>query len=299
MVRCTIRKPYHQHENKNRITNLVLSTRLGLRLYILNQYILKTDYVKKYGQWAIITGSTDGIGLAFAKELARRGHSIIVVGRSKEKLAQTKSILEAEKSNVQVVTVKIDLSDSSVQNYEKIRSKIDPENRDIGILINNAGTISGYKGFTRHQQEDSRVLINVNILATIYFTRMILPSMLKRKKGLLVNVSSVLGFTQMGFDNGYGSTKAFINSFGEMLQNELSSHPIDVVTLTPGAVTTKLLTTLTTMTKASVFNPSADDYAKSALNAIANPLPMISGTMAYGIFIKLYLLVGPCVTRAM
>lgn len=268
-------------------------------MYILNQYVFKTDFVKKYGQWAVITGSTDGIGLAFAKELARRGHSIIVVGRSKEKLAQTKLILESEKSNVQVVTVKIDLSDSSIQNYEKIRSKIDPENRDIGILINNAGTISGYRGFTRYQQEDSRVLINVNILATLYFTRMILPSMLKRKKGLLVNVSSVLAFTQMGFDNGYGSTKAFVNSFGEMLQNELSSHPIDVVTLTPGAVTTKLLTNFTTMTKASVFNPSADDYAKSALNAMATPLHMMSGTMAHGIFLKSCFLAGSYATSAM
>lgn len=265
----------------------------------MNQYICKTDFVKKYGQWAIVTGSTEGIGLGFAKELARRGHSIIVVCWSEDKLKKTKSILEAENSNVQVVAVKIDLSDSSVQNYEKIRSEIDPENRDVGILINNVGTISGFKGFTHFRQEDGRVLINVNILATIYFTRMILPSMLKRKRGLLVNVSSALAFKQMGFDNGYGSTKAFINSFSQMLRCELSSHPIDVVTLTPGAVTTKLLTTFTIITKASVLNPSADDYAKSALNALATPLPIISGTMAHGIFIKFCFLVGSHATGAL
>lgn len=238
-----------------------------------------------------MTGATDGIGFSMAKELAQRGHSIIIVGRNEEKLARSKTALEAEPNVGEVVTIKIDLADSSLANYERIKGQIDADNRDIGILINNAGTFPGeFKPFTSYPMQDSSDLVNVNILATVYFTRLILPSFLRRKKGLLVNVSSIISYTPVGYNNAYGPTKSFVNAFSEMLYNELSSTPIDVVNLTPGGVHTKLLTAATVLQKAGLINPSPEDYARSAINAIATPILFTSGTMIHGIFCKMTIL---------
>lgn len=262
----------------------------GFRLYFVNYYF-KKDYVKKYGKWAIITGATDGIGLAMAKELAQRGHSLIIIGRNEEKLSTCKASLQAEQTDAEVVAIKIDLADSSEENYASVVGQIDIENRDIGILINNAGTFPGvFKPFAQYDTKDSIDIVNVNILATVLFTKMILPSMLRRGKGMIVNVSSLIGYAPSGYNNAYGPSKSYVNAFSEMLQNELSSYPIDVVNLTPGGVLTKLYNEAIKETKPNCFNPSANDYAKSAINAIATPLSTMSGTLAHGLICKSILL---------
>lgn len=263
----------------------------GFRLYVFNQYCLKTNFVKKYGKWAIITGATDGIGLCMAKELAQRGLSIIIVGRNEEKLAKSKAIVEAEQNGGEVVTIKIDLSDSSLDNYESIKSQIDADNRDIGILINNAGTFPGqFMPLTQFDIKDTRDIVNVNILGTVFFTRLILPSMLKRGKGLIVNVSSIISFLPFGYNNAYAPSKTYVNAFSEMLQNELSSYPIDVINLTPGGIFTKLFVAATEYSKPNCLYPTAEDYAKSTINAIATPLLTMSGTLTHGIICKLTLI---------
>lgn len=264
---------------------------IGFRLYILNQYCSRTDFVKKYGKWALVTGSTDGIGLALSKELARRGHSLIIIGRNEQKLANSKVSIEAEQTDGEVVAIKIDLSDSSEHNYASIKGQIDAENRDIGILINNAGTFPGYfKPFAQYDDKDTRDIVNVNILATVFFTKMILPGMLNRRKGLIVNISSLISYSVGGFNNAYGPTKSFVNAFSEMLQNELSSYPIDVVNLTLGGVVTKLYAAAVRYSKPNCISPSADDYARSAINAIATPLSTMSGSLTHGLQCKMILL---------
>lgn len=214
-----------------------------------------------------------------ARELAKRGHSIVVIGRNEEKLERTKQSLENEPNVGEVVTVKIDLSDSSIENYEKIRSQIDPENRDIGILINNAGvfysTLARYYNF---DMTDILSLVNVNILATLHLTRMILPGMVARGRGLVLNVSSIFGAIPGPFIGVYAPTKAFMDSFSSQLQIEYSSYPVDIINLTPGAVHTKLFTGTSKIDKPSLLNPSPEDYARSALNAISTRYPSIAGT---------------------
>lgn len=260
---------------------------VGFRLYVLSQFCCRAaDYSKKYGQWAVISGSTDGIGLSMAKELAKRGHSIVVIGRNEEKLAKTKATLDQEPNVGEVITVKIDLSDPSPQNFERIRLEIDPDNRDIGILINNAGVFTSTCGrFASFDMDDIRNTVNVNVIATLYFTKMILPGMLKRKRGLILNVSSILGFVPAPYFHVYGATKAFMNSFSSSLQMEYSSYPIDIINLTPGAVHTKLFTAIAGNSKQpSPINPTPDEYARTALNAVATRIKFISGTMVHGLF---------------
>lgn len=231
----------------------------------------------------MISGSTDGIGLAMAKELATRGHSIIVIGRNEEKLANTKSQLEAIETVGEVMTVKIDLSDTSPENFERIRRQIDPENRDIGILINNAGTFPSI--FTRFCNGDPsylRDIMNVNMLAVVLLTHMILPGMLKRGRGLVVNVSSMLGAIPAPYMSVYGPTKSFVDAFSRILQIEYSSHPVDIINLTPGAVSTKLFEATARLEKLTPFNPSPEDYARTSINALATGISSYCGTMAHG-----------------
>lgn len=228
-----------------------------------------------------------------AKELAKRGHSIVVIGRNDEKLAKTKALLEAEPNVGHVLTLKIDLSDSSPQNYERVRLALDPDNRDIGVLVNNAGVASPKVAlYSNHNMEEILDSVNVNVVASLYFARMILPGMLKRKRGLVLNVSSTLGSLPFGYMHVYAATKAFIDSFSRALQMEYSTYPIDIICLTPGAVHTKLFTSLATQEpKPNLIHPTPDDYARSALNAASTRIKFISGTIVHGISRKVAVLI--------
>lgn len=265
----------------------------GFRLYVWSQFCCRAaDYTKKYGQWAVVSGSTDGIGLAIAKDLAKRGHSIVVIGRNEAKLAKTKDSLSEVPNVGEVLTVRIDLSDSSPENYERIRLEIDPDHRDIGILVNNAGMFTDKIGrYASFEMDEIRNTVNVNVIATLYLTKMILPGMLARRRGLIINVSSTVGFVPGPYTMVYAATKAFINSFSRSIQMEYSSYPVDIINLTPGSVHTKLLTAIATyQQKPNFFTPSPDEYARTAMNAVSTGINFISGTIIHGITSRSFIL---------
>uniref|UniRef100_A0A6G1SPP6 Hydroxysteroid dehydrogenase-like protein 1 n=1 Tax=Aceria tosichella TaxID=561515 RepID=A0A6G1SPP6_9ACAR len=251
-----------------------------LRLYVFSQFCCKTDFKKKYGKWAVITGSTDGIGQSMAKELARRGMSIIVVARNEERLARTKAMLEQEPNVGEVETVKVDLSDPSMENFDKVRAQIDPDNRDIGLLINNAGSFPDrYARFNRFDMEEIVSIVNLNVLGTLHLTRMIMPGMIERGRGLVMNVSSILGEMPGPYFNVYGATKSFVNAFTRQLQMEYGSHPIDIILLQPGPVSTKQLIATSDRAKPSFFVPSADKFARTSINALSTGIQCYTGAM--------------------
>lgn len=244
----------------------------------------QSNLVEKYGKWVVITGATDGIGLSMAKEFARRGMSVLVVSRNEERLARTKAELEAEPNVGEVETVKIDLGDSSLENFARIRQQIDPENRDIGVLVNNAGTFpSCFKRYNRFDMDGLLNIANLNMIAPLHLTRMIMPGMVKRGKGMVMNVSSILGYITTPYMSIYAPTKAFMNAFTHQLQVEYSGFPIDIFLLTPGPVHTKLFTGTAKLSKPTFINPTPDDYAKSAINATSSRINSYSGTMAHGL----------------
>lgn len=213
-----------------------------MRVYLISQLPwFKVDYRKRYGQWAVISGSTDGIGLAMARELAERGHSIVVMGRNHEKLAKTKASLLAEPNVGDVETVCCDLSDVSAANIAHLEASLAPDTRDIGILINNAGVSPPYgRAFTNHDAAEFQVAINIGVIMYVQLTRMVLPGMLKRSRGLIVNVSSCLGRQPTPFMGVYPVVKRFVNAFSEQLSLEFAGKPIDVINLNTGATRTKI-----------------------------------------------------------
>lgn len=249
---------------------------------------------KKYGQWAVVTGGTDGIGLAIAKELAKRGHSIIIVSRNEDKLTKTKIELDQVSNVGQTLTIQADLSDSSAENYNRIKSLIDADNRDIGILVNNVGiATTTMQRFHHFDDDDLRTIVNINILATVLFTRMIIPGMLKRRRGLIINLSSIFGYLRIPHIHLYPATKSFISAFSGVLNVEFANDPIDIVDLTPGPVETKMTTSLSNNIMHRFFD-NADKFARSTLNAASAGYSSYSGLFMQDIFESLVRVVPKC-----
>lgn len=219
-----------------------------------------------------------------ARELARRGHSIVVMGRNNQKLANTKRSIEAEPNVGEVITVCYDLSDPSPAEYERIKQEIDPDKRDIGILINSAGT-GPYciDFFDKHDPKHMHESVNITVISGIYLTHMIVPGMLTRERGLIVNISSTLGeLPSANFLGVYSPIKHFTSRWSQQLYNEniQFSRPIDVITLHTGFVSTKLLNQHSPSLPVAV---DVDKYAKSAINALSARPKTMSGYWAHAL----------------
>lgn len=187
--------------------NFLCSSLRGFRLHVWSR-LVKTNLIEKYGKWAVITGATDGVGLEYARQLASSGLSLVLVGRDAEKLAKVKQEIQTANSNVQIQTVQADLNEDDPQMYSRLASEINPNSKDIGILINNAGVMFDSPNRFLDQPE-SKVWqhVRVNMLAVVMMTRIVLPSMVQKKKGLVVNMSSVAAYQPLPLMGLYSASK--------------------------------------------------------------------------------------------
>lgn len=142
-----------------------------------------------YGRWAIVTGPTDGIGKAMAFEMARKGVNLVLVGRRPDMLKQVTAAIKAEVPTIEVVTVVFDLNEDIADGVKRLGEAI--RGLDVGVLVNNAG-VSYRVPKCLHEVEEEMYneLVNVNLKALTDITRLVLPGMLKKKKGAIVNLGS-------------------------------------------------------------------------------------------------------------
>ncbi|XKL66273.1 hypothetical protein PGB90_009693 [Kerria lacca] len=227
----------------------------------------------------VVTGSTDGIGRAYAKELAKRGMNVVLISRTYEKLEKVATEIEKEYG----VKTKIIAIDFSRQNstFEHIEREL--QNIPIGILVNNVGMNYPYPMYvTEVQPQFLQEMINVNIGATILMTRMILPQMQKRQKGAIVNVSSGSELQPLPLMTVYAATKIFIKSFTEALRFENQKYGITIQQLSPLFVSTKMNAFSHRLQKISLLVPDAEMYASSAINTLG-VVNYSTGYWAHGI----------------
>lgn len=145
--------------------------------------------LKKYGSWALVTGPTDGIGKSFAFELARKGLNLVLVGRSPEKLKDVSDSIRAKFGKTEVRTVVVDFAGDLDDGVKRIREA--SEGIDVGVVVNNVGISYPYARFFHEVDEELlKNLIKVNVVGTTKVTQAVLPGMLKRKKGAIVNIGS-------------------------------------------------------------------------------------------------------------
>jgi short-subunit dehydrogenase len=185
---------------------------------------------------ALVTGASAGIGREFARQLAGRAGSVALVARRRERLEQLRNELAKGNPNLNVHVYDVDLADKT--QVDALIESLARDKIDIDLLINNAGL--GDSGpFATSDPTRIDQIIQVNMSALTLLTKKLLPPMIARKRGAILNVSSSAGFLPIPGFAVYAATKAYVTSFSEALRAELRGTGVSVSTLCPGPVHTE------------------------------------------------------------
>lgn len=187
------------------------------------------------GKNALITGAGKGIGKALAIALAKEGVNVAL-------LARTAADLQAVADEVENEGVKAVIIPADVSNIRSVNSAVESAIASLGsidILVNNAG-IAAFGGFLDLSPEEWEKIIRVNLFGPYYTTRAILPSMIERKAGDIINISSTAGLRGAAQTSAYSASKFALIGLSESLMQEVRKHNIRVTTLTPSTVATGL-----------------------------------------------------------
>lgn len=183
---------------------------------------------------ALITGASSGIGEACARKFAEGGYDLILTARRAEKLAELEAELEAEGTKVKTLTF-------DVRDAEAAKAAVDslePEWRKIDVLINNAGLALGLDKEYEGDPDDWNTMIDTNIKGLLTMTRLIVPGMVERNEGHVINIGSVAGDAAYAKGNVYCATKAAVKTITDGLRIDLAETAVRVTNLKPGLVET-------------------------------------------------------------
>lgn len=183
---------------------------------------------------ALITGATSGIGKATAEAFADLGINLILCGRRLERLYEMQQILsEKVKVNILIFDVR------NRQEVEKALSTLPEELRAIDILINNAGNAHGLSPIQDGNTDDWDAMMDGNVKGLLYVSKVIMPWMIARQKGHIVNISSIAGKGTYPNGNVYCASKAAVEAISEGMRLDLNPYGIKVTNVAPGAVETE------------------------------------------------------------
>jgi short-subunit dehydrogenase len=180
---------------------------------------------------ALVTGASSGIGLVFARELASRGHDLVVVARSEDKLDELAASL-----SVDVEVIGADLATD--EGMRVVEERLRATERPVDLLVNNAGF--GTTGrFAELPIEEEDQEIRLNVLALTRLTGAAVPGMVARRRGAVLNVASIAAFQPTPGTATYGGTKAYVLSFTQALREELRGSGVKALVLCPGFTKTE------------------------------------------------------------
>ena len=178
---------------------------------------------------ALITGASAGIGLATARKLSKAGYQLILIARR-----QTKLIELANSLSVDCHVIACD-----VNNHEQLSKELKalPEQyANIDLLLNNAGLALGLSTADKTEWQDWQTMIQTNCMSLAFITRQVLPNMVKRNHGHIINIGSTAGSYAYKGGNVYGATKAFVDQFSANLRTDLLGTQVRVTNLVPGLI---------------------------------------------------------------
>jgi short-subunit dehydrogenase len=215
--------------------------------------------------WAIVTGASSGIGKAVAFEFAAGGFNLLLVARNEADLnrvaAQCRSRFAVEAEVIPTDLACREAVDRLVALLESTSSS-----RRYDVLVNNAG-FGIHSGFVSSAIEENLRLVEVQLMAALRLTRAVLPGMIERRGGRLLNVASVYSYSPVPFQSVYGACKAFLLSFSSALQSELEGTGVTVSVFCPGVTQTEFRSRAGIREKRRDSGMTAETAGRIAYNA--------------------------------
>lgn len=229
--------------------------------------------VLQYGPWALVAGGSEGVGAAFARQLAADGFNLVLVARTVGPLEATAATVR--ELGVEVRTVVADLTDASaIEAIAEATADV-----EVGLLLYNAGANTHGRPFTRGDLAGFQGVIDLNITALLGLTHHYAPAMKERRRGGILLVGSLAGFVGTSTEAVYGGVKAFSRIFAEGLWAELREYDVDVLELVLGVTRTPAMERAGLnfdVPGMHVSDPA--DVAREGLAALgAGPVHVISG----------------------
>ena len=224
-------------------------------------------------KWALITGASAGIGTEFAKIFAAHGTSLVLVARRRDRLEALATKLRTKHSQIKVEVIDMDLSNG--QAGALLAKELERKGIEIEYLVNNAG-FGSQGAFVQRPLAKELEMIDLNVKALVSLCGHLVPPMVQRGSGRVLNVGSTAGFQPGPYMATYYATKAFVNSFSEALYEELRGTGVTVTVLAPGPVDTEFIDVAglvkSTMFKAAAV--SAESVAQYGFDAMMRGQPL-------------------------
>ncbi|EDL65127.1 SDR family NAD(P)-dependent oxidoreductase [Bacillus sp. SG-1] len=181
---------------------------------------------------AVISGGGSGLGRELAKVYSNDGYHILLLGRTEEKLQSVKEEIVTDGGTASYMTVDI----ASTEAVEKVSKEI-KDHHDVQLLINNAG-VGIFGPFLHAPFEDMEKMLSVNFLGTVYLTKALLPSMVSKDSGTIINVISTAGLRGKKNESYYAASKFALRGFAESLQKEFEETGIEIINAYMGGMNT-------------------------------------------------------------
>lgn len=218
-----------------------------------------------HGKTAIVTGASSGIGARIAKELAKEEANVVLAARHLEKLSKIESeIKELGKGKVLVIQTDV----TNKQQVNQLVKKAEEAFNHVDILVNNAGQMLSSM-IRSGKVEEWEEMIDVNIKGMLYGIHYVLPSMLERSTGHIINIASVSGFEVTKVSTVYSATKFAVRAISAGLEKELAKTGVRVTNISPGMVDTSLTNESSWNNERKKLEPK--DIAKAVVYALTQP----------------------------
>lgn len=216
------------------------------------------------GKWALVTGSSAGIGVALARELAGHGAKLILTARRRKRLETLAAELAAKGTEVRIVAA--DLNDPAAP--QQIYDATEGAGLTVDILINNAG-LGQYGAFSESPIDQELSQVRVNCEAVVRLTRLFLPQMVERRRGWVLIVASTASYQPLPYLTTYAATKVFDRFFAQGLAEEVVRFGVKVTALCPGPTESEFFQVARTKSIFPGGRQSAQEVARLGIAALA------------------------------
>lgn len=236
--------------------------------YVVERLMQLTVYganakLRGAGSWALVTGATDGIGREFAMQLAAKGFNIVSVSRTAEKLAALGREIEKQYPGTKTCYYAMDFIHAGTAEYEGLAQLI--SHLDVAVLVNNVGVSHTMPvPFLEMDEAEMESICEVNILGTQRMTRLVAPRLVRRGRGLILNLGSFSGQWATPLMATYAGSKGFLIAFTQALGEELRRAKVDVQLLN----TYFVVSNMSKVRRASLLVPTPSTYVAAVLSRL-------------------------------